>query len=318
MAEPEIIEPEDESRPPAEPPARADWLVGADEGLEAELQRRAEEEGAARPAPKLFKPGVDESIEFESSAPQSSLPPPALSRPSGDAAGEPAKAPRKVFGSVREDAGAGDLQPGLAPMMTWESGANSVPSLHRDRPSRQEALPQSSREFPMDDAEERRLQSEDRRADIAAAAEQMQRGHTVVQPQVFEIAPPKLAWWIQVLHALKTSRLIQILLAVVVLAVAVFFAWPRDGGLASVAELKRDAARYDGRDVVVKGKVGEVFPVGGGYAFNLHQGQDTIVVFTRVRTPHSRENVTVSGSISTGFLDGQPRLALFEALTPPK
>ena len=318
MAQPDFIEPEDEPLAPAEPPARADWLVGADEGLEAELQRRAEQEGAARPAPKLFKPGVEESIEFESSAPQPSIPPPALSRPSGDATGEPAKAARKVFGSVREDAGGGDMTSGLAPMMTWEAGGNSVPSLHRDKPGRTEALPQSSREFPMDDAEERRRQSEERRADIASAAEHLQRAHTVVQPQVFEIAPPKLAWWIQVLHTLKTSRPIQILLAVLVLTVAVFFAWPRDGGLASVAELKRDAARYDGRDVVVKGKVGEVFPVGGGFAFNLHQGKDTIVVFTRVRTPHPRENVTVSGSISTGFLDGQPRLALFESLTPPK
>lgn len=320
MAQSEPIdEHEDDPRPAAEQPERADWLVGADEGLEAEMQRRAAAAGIAPPAPKLFKPGQGEVIEFESAAPAPSIPPPSLSRPAGEAApSAPAAAPRKVFGRVNDDSSAGDLQPGLSPMMSWEAGANSVPTLHRERPSRAAAPPTSSREFPMDDAEERRQQTEERRAEIAAAAEHLQRGHTVVQPQAFEIAAPKVAWWMQALHILKSDRRLQIALAAVVIAVAVYAAWPRGGGMASVAELKRDAARYDGRDVMVRGKVGEVFPVGGGFAYNLHQGRDTIVVFTRARTPRSRETVTVSGTISTGFLDGLPRLALFESLTPPK
>ena len=64
----------------------------------------------------------------------------------------------------------------------------------------------------------------------------------------------------------------------------------------------------------VNGRVGEVFHVGGGYAFYLLQGRDTIVVFTRSRVPVPRQNVTVVASVSTGFLDGAPRQALFEAV----
>lgn len=316
MAQPEPIEPEEPPPPPAEPPARADWLVGADEGLEAELARNAREAGEERPRPKLFRPGQDDSLELESAAPRPTAPPPSLSRPA-DAAPPPQ---RKVIGAVSADAATSDLQPGMTPMMSWEAGADSVPSLRRERSPIASVLPAEARDFPMDDAEERRQQSEERRAEIAAAAaEHLQpRQHTVVQPQAFEIAAPQVAWWMQAVHALRSDRRVQIAIAALVLSVAVFFSWPRGGGFASVAELKRDAERYDGRDVMVKGKVGEVFQVGGGYAYYLHQGQDTLVVFTRVRTPKPRETVSVSGSLSTGFLDGQPRLALFESLTPPK
>jgi len=65
--------------------------------------------------------------------------------------------------------------------------------------------------------------------------------------------------------------------------------------------------------VAVSGRVGETFPVGGGYAFYLHQGRDTIVVFTRSRVPTFRQRVQIVGSVSTGFLEGVPRAAIFEA-----
>lgn len=314
MAEPQPIEPDEAPSPPAQPPARADWLVGADEGIEAELKRTASSESEARPAPRLFRPGLDASMELESPAAAAAMPPPTLIRPAAPPASPPP--PRQVFGAVQQEQEQGDLKPGLTPMLSWEAGANSVPSLPRERAPIASVMPETQRDFPMDDAEERQRQKEERRADIEAAAESLRRSHTVVQPQAFEIEAPSVPWWVQVAHVLRHDRRIQALVAVSVLAVAVFFAWPRDGGFASVAELKRDAARYDGRSVVVKGKVGEVFPVGGGHAFNLHQGQDTLVVFTRVRTPRSREQVTVSGTISTGFLDGEARLALFESTEP--
>ena len=56
--------------------------------------------------------------------------------------------------------------------------------------------------------------------------------------------------------------------------------------------------------------------VGQGYVFNLHQGRDTLVVFTRLRSPRSRERTTVVGSVSMGYLDGAPRVALFETAAP--
>jgi hypothetical protein len=42
------------------------------------------------------------------------------------------------------------------------------------------------------------------------------------------------------------------------------------------------------------------------------QGRDTIVAFARARAPQPHEVLTVKGQVSTGFLDGLPRQALFE------
>jgi hypothetical protein len=56
--------------------------------------------------------------------------------------------------------------------------------------------------------------------------------------------------------------------------------------------------------------------MGSSCAYNLHQGwggRDTIVVFSRVRQPATGQSIAVHGSVSTGYLDGQPRPALFES-----
>jgi hypothetical protein len=79
-----------------------------------------------------------------------------------------------------------------------------------------------------------------------------------------------------------------------------------------LSRVRRQPERYDGQVVTVRGRVGEVFPVGGSYAFNLLQGRDTLVVFTRSRVPVFRQTVTVTGSVSTGYLEGSPRAAVFE------
>jgi len=47
------------------------------------------------------------------------------------------------------------------------------------------------------------------------------------------------------------------------------------------------------------------------------QGRDTIVTFTRAGAPVPRKVVTVTGHVSTGFLDGVPRQALFQAWSAP-
>ena len=80
----------------------------------------------------------------------------------------------------------------------------------------------------------------------------------------------------------------------------------------SISTIRHHPERFDGAAVKIKGRVGEVFMVGGGYAFYLHQGRDTMVVFTRSRVPIRREEVTIAGSISNGMLDGKSRQALFE------
>jgi hypothetical protein len=80
----------------------------------------------------------------------------------------------------------------------------------------------------------------------------------------------------------------------------------------ALSKIRHNVAQYDGQTVTLHGKVGEVYPVGGGYSFYLLQGRDTIVVFTRSRTPVRDEHVSVSGVISTGVLNGAARQALLE------
>lgn len=70
---------------------------------------------------------------------------------------------------------------------------------------------------------------------------------------------------------------------------------------------------FDGQKVTVRGQVGEVFQVGGSYAYFLLQDRDTIVVFTRGGRPNLHSRTEVHGSISIGYLDGAPRPALFES-----
>lgn len=127
------------------------------------------------------------------------------------------------------------------------------------------------------------------------------------------LPPLREAWWAIAFDALRTDRRIQF---GIVGVVAALIAWsaliPREDKRVSIGAIRKDPDRYDRQLLTVEGRVGEVFHVGAGYAFNLHQGRDTLVVFTRTRVPVSTENARVKGTISTGFLDGLPRQALFE------
>ena len=119
-------------------------------------------------------------------------------------------------------------------------------------------------------------------------------------------------FWIVWLDALRSSTQIQMMLVgALITGIAVWALWPKGDPGVSLHDLKKNPHRWDGQQVTVKGRVGEVFHVGAGYAFNLHQGRDTIVVFTRGAKPESREKLSVAGSVSTGYLDGQARQAIF-------
>lgn len=125
-------------------------------------------------------------------------------------------------------------------------------------------------------------------------------------------APPRKAWWEAILErALTPAGLIVAGVAVVVTVAASLLFGPKDHSI-PLAKIRHNAREFDGQAVTVRGKVGEVYPVGGGYSFYLLQGRDTIVVFTRSRTPVSNERVSVSGVISTGVLNGELRQALLE------
>ena len=112
-------------------------------------------------------------------------------------------------------------------------------------------------------------------------------------------------------------NLSQLLIALVVVClVALLGVWGarafKDPSVA-IRRIHNHPAEFNGRKVVVRGRVGDVFQIGGSYAYFLLQDRDTIVVFTHGRRPTVHSTAVVHGSISIGYLDGAPRPALFES-----
>jgi hypothetical protein len=104
----------------------------------------------------------------------------------------------------------------------------------------------------------------------------------------------------------------------VLLAAIVFsFLLPHGAGSIPLARIRQHPEAYDGRLVKVQGRAGETFTVGGSFVFDLRQGRDTIVVYSRTRRPSLHERVEATGTVSIGYLDGAPRLALFEQPQTP-
>lgn len=328
-AQPDDHVPEETPGPSA--PSPADWLVGPEEGLAAEMER-SESRSAAIQRPTLLRPVAPETptpaplASCPPSPPPAATPPPVAPRPLASAPPAPVPAPplplapavppppaRRAPGAVSaqpEDDDGFVRGPGG---MTWEPGARSVPSLRRDTAGPFAPVPEPTHDFPMDDAEERAHASAAAMAAMAASATEAARPHTVVTPEVFEVATVAMPWWMQVAHTVRTDRRVQILLGVMVVVLVTIALWPRGEQPVSIASLRKHADRFDGVEVRVAGRVGQVFRVGGGYAYYLQDGRDTLVVFTRGREPHERQRVNVHGTMSTGYLDGQATVALFES-----
>ncbi len=138
-------------------------------------------------------------------------------------------------------------------------------------------------------------------------------------PRTPALPPIKEAWWLVALDTLRSSTRVRVFAGVgVAVAVAAWFAIPRAPSGTPLSKIRRHAAEWDGQRATVHGRVGEVYSVAGGWAFYLHQGRDTIVTFMRSRAPVTGERISVTGDIQTGYLNGTPRQALFEAPEPPK
>src|SRR5262249_47905418 len=198
----------------------------------------------------------------------------------------------------------------------WDRGASSVPTLRRsaqEAPASGAPIPEPSRDFPMDDAEERARVAaelaEVQRQEAAIAA----RPHEGVAPKEFEIPVVPVPWWAELPTRLLSDQRVQLTLVGVVLLLAAATFWPRAEKTISVAHLKQHPDRYADTQVRVGGRVSEVFSVGGSWAYTLVQGRDTIVVFSRTREPKVQDHIVVVGTLSSGFLDGQSRVAIFEA-----
>lgn len=298
MGEPDPILPDDDkdAKPTPRPAdfARADWLVGADEGLTAEADRI--DRGQTQfEAPKLLKPNGGE----------------ADTRRSGDTGPLAPRAPKPVL-SVPPP------PPTPAPTLpSWAPGKSSVPMVRRSAPPPTVPdagpIPELSRDFPMDDAEERARVAAEIAQRQAAEALIAARPHEVVKPQEFEMPTVALPWWSQLPNLLKLDPRVQIGVGVLIVGLLVATFWPRAEKTISVRHLKEHADRYADTQVRVGGRVSEVFPVGASTAYTLVQGRDTIVVFSRTRKPEPRERVVVVGTLSRGWLGGESRVAIFEA-----
>jgi len=296
---------ERQPRPPGKilplPPRPApDWLVGADDGLGAPADPQDKAPGETPPEPiplpVLFRPGSPEPATvpgFEPTSISSFCPAPgdvpAAPRPETDETPEPkvVEEPPPPRRSAR---------PGV-----WAPVASSVPALGSVLPIVPEP---NADEAPV-------IVPIVRPPGLPGAADGPPRPVT---------APPALAtlrepWWTIALDTLRTSRPVQLSAAAGVLGVVLvaYWMWPHGVGTESLSNMRRYPSQFDGRTVTVRGRVGDdVFSVGAGWAFYLMQGRDTIVTFTRSETPTPREVITVQGRVSTGFLDGIPRQALFE------
>ena len=302
MGEPERYDPEQKPDPKAPRPSisKADWVVGAEEGLASELQ-----------GPKPGEPRLTEA--------------PRLVRPQDPDAGKPREPGRfGASGLFRRPLPSGAPAPTAAPspaMPSWDRGTSSIPrmrTVESDAGAATKAAnkppdPLAGRDFPMDDAEERA------RVASAVAAQQREeaviaaRPHQVVAPQEFDIPAVAPPWWSTMAEQLRGDRRVQAAIGLALLAVLVFTFWPRHEKTTSIAHLKEHPERYADTPVRVGGRVSEVFAVGGSWAYTVVQGRDTIVVFSRTREPKVRERVVVIGTLSRGFLDGQSRVAIFES-----
>jgi hypothetical protein len=266
-----------------------DWLVGPADGLDAARD-----------------PNDDTSDE----APPETLPQPVLRRPGPPPATpelvtsiEPAVVKAEVGPAVEEGIAAAPARPRrAAPPGVWAPVASSVPALRLVLPDKPE--PFEDDPFAAPAAQPRGLPGRD---------EDLPRAATAPPPP--PLATLQEPWWVIALDGLRTSRPVQFGVAAAFLALVLLasWLWPRGAGTASLSDLRRHPSQFDGRTVTVRGRVGDdIFEVGAGWAFYLVQGRDTIVTFTRRQMPKPHEVITVRGQVSTGFLDGVPRQALFE------
>jgi hypothetical protein len=259
-----------------------DWLMGPGDEFRSVSDPReddlAENPADGLPRPVLIRPGEP--------AADSDPPPEPVVLERAQPEPEPAEASRKPAGPVR-----------------WAPAASSVPIIRLPLPS--DVGP--AREEPAEKHEVR---------PVPAAPSVEEAGPA---PASHALKPLDEPLWLVVLDTLRTSRLVQltVLGAATCVTVLALWMWPRGVGTTPLSEVHHYPAQYDGRTVTVRGKVGDdVFTVGSGWAFYLMQGRDTIVTFTRSRSPKPHEVMTVKGQVSVGFLDGVPRQALFEAGTP--
>ncbi|MGH7730440.1 MAG: hypothetical protein ACRENJ_04235 [Candidatus Eiseniibacteriota bacterium] len=200
---------------------------------------------------------------------------------------------------------------GLAP---WKAAASSVPRLRQQPVSPEPVDPDGSFQGFAQDALPTRgsgMTGQPNRSDAEAGLDD-----PPAPARPLSVEPPVWEAWLDRVRALPPAVTLgagALLLAVVLS----FVLRPGQQGSVSLARIRQHPEAFDGRHVAVQGKAGETFLIGGNYVFNLRQGRDTIVVYSRTRRPSLHESVRATGMVSIGYLDGAPRLALIEETPTP-
>lgn len=215
-------------------------------------------------------------------------------------------------GALPDDEASAETSGGPGP---WKAAASSIPRL-RQQPAAS-AQPEASEAFTGFAQDAMMAKSAPGAIGRGGAADLLEPGAAAREtPMALAEEPPIWEQWLEQLRALPRGAVIAVA-AVLVVGVAVFAFWPRGGRGASLAQIRQHPEAFEGRLVRVSGRAGEAFAVGGSYVFNLYQGRDTIVVYSRTQPPAMREKVKVSGTVSIGYLDGVPRVALLESPAAP-
>jgi len=204
-------------------------------------------------------------------------------------------------------------RPGDGPV-PWRAAASSVPRL-RQQPAVQVPSPAdgSFQGFAQDAIPGRGAAMLGESSGRAAGRGADDGPDAATRPLAAE--PPFWEVWLERARALPLPLVLGGCAALCLAVLLVSVLRPRGQTSVSLSRLRQHPEAFDGQRVEVRGKAGETFSIGGSYVFNLRQGGDTIVVYSRTRRPSLHEDVRAMGTVSIGYLDGVPRVALIE--TPP-
>jgi hypothetical protein len=194
----------------------------------------------------------------------------------------------------------------------WKAAASSVPKLRQQ--------PVAADPPPADDAFPGFAQDAVSARGAAALAELPATepdGTPRSRPSPLAAEPPFWELWLERARSLPMPVVLGAAAAVLLAVVLVNVFRPREQAIVSLGRLRQHPEAYDGRIVNVRGRAGETFTIGGSYVYHLRQGRDTIVVYSRTRRPALHENVKATGTVSIGYLDGVPRVALLEEPAAP-
>jgi hypothetical protein len=306
--------------------ARPDWLVSAEAGLEAEAKKmslpsrpaiiKPGEPKPPEPKPTRSTPAMDPGKPILFQMPVAGAASAANATP---AAGEAAASPAGWPSAPDAPAGWPSQPPPVAaqpPGAAEPSGAVNPFIAEFQREQAEQAAARSSGAPRKREPRPGDLPADDEVPWVEPGARSRKREIDRSSPFAKEPAgspgsPPR--------KPLLQNPIVRIAGAVVALAVLVVGGLqfvPREGQSqvsgTPIREIRKAPESFDGRLVTVSGRVGEIFVIGASHAYYLHDGDDMLLVFTRKGAPETFKKHTVTGTISTGKLEGDPRPSLFE------